>query len=90
MFGSLRDSQVAAHFRVMPYPFGGELGRDVHRGYKYFDNGDCNNHVARPRRRSSIILFWARKLNAAERGNTFYAYDLKALAVFEAVKNWRC
>jgi hypothetical protein len=29
----------------------------------------------------------ARKLNPAERGNTYYAYDLEALAVCEAVKH---
>jgi hypothetical protein len=36
------------------------------------------------------VSYWARKLNPAERGNTYYAYDLEALAVFEAVKHWRC
>jgi hypothetical protein len=36
------------------------------------------------------VSFWARKLNPAERGNTYYAYDLEALAVCEAVKHWRC
>jgi hypothetical protein len=34
--------------------------------------------------------YWARKLNPAERGNTYSAYDLEALAVCEAVKHWRC
>jgi hypothetical protein len=33
---------------------------------------------------------WARKLNPAERGNIYSAYDLEALAVCEAVKHWRC
>jgi hypothetical protein len=33
---------------------------------------------------------WARKLNLAERGNTYYAYDLEALGVCEAVKHCRC
>jgi hypothetical protein len=32
----------------MSYPSGGQLGCGVHRGYKCFDNWDCNNHVARP------------------------------------------
>jgi hypothetical protein len=32
----------------------------------------------------------ARKLNPAERGNTYSAYDLEALAACEAVKHWRC
>jgi hypothetical protein len=36
------------------------------------------------------ISYWARKLNSAERGNTYSAYDLEALAVCEAVKLWRC
>jgi hypothetical protein len=31
----------------------------------------------------------ARKLNPAERFNTYSAYDLGALAVYEAVKPWR-
>jgi hypothetical protein len=35
------------------------------------------------------IFYWMRKLNLAERGNTYYAYDLEALAVSEAVKHWR-
>jgi hypothetical protein len=32
----------------------------------------------------------ARKLNHSERGNTYSAYDLEALAACEAVKHWRC
>jgi hypothetical protein len=36
------------------------------------------------------ISYWARKLNSAERGNTYFAYDLEALAVCEAVKHLRC
>jgi hypothetical protein len=36
------------------------------------------------------VSYWARKLNRAERGNTYSAYDLEALAVCEAVKHWRC
>jgi hypothetical protein len=36
------------------------------------------------------VSYWARKLNKAERGNTYSAYDLEALAVCEAVKHWRC
>jgi hypothetical protein len=36
------------------------------------------------------ISYWARKLNPAEHGNTYSAYDLEALAVCEAVKHWRC
>jgi hypothetical protein len=36
------------------------------------------------------VSYWARKLNPAERGNTYSAYDLEALAVCEAVKHWRC
>eukprot|EP00961_Rhodomonas_salina_P113788 1530209-Rhodomonas_salina.1 len=42
LFGSLRDSQVTAHFRAMPDPSGGRLGRDVHRGYRCFNSGDCS------------------------------------------------
>jgi hypothetical protein len=34
------------------------------------------------------ISYWARKLNLAERANTYYAYDLEALAVCKAVKHW--
>jgi hypothetical protein len=30
------------------------------------------------------VSYWARKLNPVERGNTYYAYDLEALAVCEA------
>jgi hypothetical protein len=29
-------------------------------------------------------------MNPAERGNTYFAYDLDALAVCEAIKHWRC
>jgi hypothetical protein len=28
-------------------------------------------------------------MNPNERGNTYYAYNLEALAVFEAIKDWR-
>jgi hypothetical protein len=34
-----------------------------------------------------LVSHHARKLNSAERGNTHSAYDLKALAVCEAVKH---
>jgi hypothetical protein len=135
----------------MPNPSGGQLGRDVHRGYRCFNIGDCNSHVAKRRRRPATSLYmmhacleafetlklrlisapclilpevnsdatftvatyastlgsaavllqdegggpqpvsyWARKLNPAERGNTYSAYDLEALAVCEYVKHWRC
>jgi hypothetical protein len=36
------------------------------------------------------VSYLARKLNPAERGNTYSAYDLEALAVCEDVKHWRC
>jgi hypothetical protein len=36
------------------------------------------------------LSYWARKLNLVERGNTYFAYYLEALAVCEAVKHWRC
>jgi hypothetical protein len=36
------------------------------------------------------VSSWARKLNPTERGNTYSAYDLEALAGCEAVKHWRC
>lgn len=36
------------------------------------------------------VAYWARKLNVAERGNTYSAYDLEALAVCESIKHWRC
>jgi hypothetical protein len=37
------------------------------------------------------VSYWARKLNPALRGNTYFAYDLEAhLAVCEAVKHWMC
>jgi hypothetical protein len=36
------------------------------------------------------ISYWAQKLNQAERGNTYSAYALEALAVCEAVKHWMC
>jgi hypothetical protein len=52
LFGSLRDSQVKAHFRAMFDPFGGHLGRDVYRNYRCFDSGDRNTLVARPTRRT--------------------------------------
>jgi hypothetical protein len=34
--------------------------------------------------------YWARTVNPTERGNTYSAYDLEALAVSEADKHWRC
>jgi hypothetical protein len=68
-------------------PSRGQLGRDVHRGYQCFDSGNCGSHAARPRRRSSTTSYSARKLNPVERGNTYFAYDLEALAVCEAVKH---
>jgi hypothetical protein len=36
------------------------------------------------------VSYWARKINPAKRGNTYFAYDLKALGVCEAVNHWRC
>jgi hypothetical protein len=33
------------------------------------------------------VSYWARKLNPAERGNTYFAYDFEALVVCEAVKH---
>jgi hypothetical protein len=36
------------------------------------------------------VSYWARKLNPAERGNTYSAYDFEALAVCEAAEHWRC
>jgi hypothetical protein len=36
------------------------------------------------------VSYRARKLNRAERGNTYCAYDLETLAVCEAVKHMRC
>jgi hypothetical protein len=36
------------------------------------------------------LSYWARKLNPAKRGNTYSSYDLKDLAVCEAVKHWGC
>jgi hypothetical protein len=33
--------------------------------------------------------FWARKLNLAERGSTYSAYDLETWAVCKAAKHWR-
>jgi hypothetical protein len=36
----------------------------------------------------SSCLFRARKLKPTERGNTYFAYDLEALVVCEAVKHW--
>jgi hypothetical protein len=35
------------------------------------------------------VSYFARKLNSAERGNTYFAYAVEALAVCEAVKHWR-
>jgi hypothetical protein len=37
-----------------------------------------------------LVSYMARKLNPIERGNTYSPCDLKALAVCEAVKHWRC
>ena len=56
MFGSLQDSQATAHIRAMRDPAGGQLGRDVYRGYGCFDSGDCNNLVARLGRITSTNL----------------------------------
>jgi hypothetical protein len=36
------------------------------------------------------VSYCARKLNPTERGNTYFAYELEALAVCKAVKHWRC
>jgi hypothetical protein len=36
------------------------------------------------------ISSWARKLDPVERGNTYFAYVLEALAVCEAVKHYMC
>jgi hypothetical protein len=36
------------------------------------------------------LSYWAHNLNSIERGNTYFAYDLKASAVCEAVKHWMC
>jgi predicted membrane-bound mannosyltransferase len=36
------------------------------------------------------VSYWVRKLNQAERGNTYFAYDFEALVVYEAVNHWRC
>jgi hypothetical protein len=36
------------------------------------------------------VSYWALKLISDERGNTYSAYDLEALAVCKAVKHWRC
>jgi hypothetical protein len=36
-----------------------------------------------------LVSYLAHKLNLAEQGNTYSAYDLEALAVCEAVKHWR-
>jgi hypothetical protein len=35
------------------------------------------------------VSYMARKLNQAERGNTYFAYDLEAFTVCERVKHWR-
>jgi hypothetical protein len=35
------------------------------------------------------ISYWTRKLNPAERGNTYSANELEALAVCEAVNHWK-
>jgi hypothetical protein len=36
------------------------------------------------------VSSWVCKFNPTERGNTYSSYDLEALAVREAVKQWRC
>jgi hypothetical protein len=36
------------------------------------------------------ISYWARKVNIVERGNSYYACDLEASVICEAVKHWRC
>jgi hypothetical protein len=36
------------------------------------------------------ISFWACKRKSDKRGNSYSAYDLEALVVFEAVKRWKC
>jgi hypothetical protein len=36
------------------------------------------------------VSYWPRKLNPLERGNTYSAYGLEALAVCETVKHWSC
>jgi hypothetical protein len=73
----------------MPNPSGGELGRDAHRGYDVSTVG-INTAILQDRGGLQHVYYWARKLNSIERGNTYSAYDLKASAVCEAVKLWRC
>jgi hypothetical protein len=36
-----------------------------------------------------LVSNWARKLNLIERGNTYSAYDLEALSIYEVVRHWR-
>jgi hypothetical protein len=42
------------------------------------------------RGRLQPVSYSARKLNPAERDNTYFAYDLEVLAACEAIKHWRC
>jgi hypothetical protein len=74
----------------MPDPSGGELGRDVHRGYKCFDSGDCNNYLQDQGGGLQLVSYLARKMNQAKRGYTYSAYDSEALAVCGAFNDWRC
>jgi hypothetical protein len=74
----------------MSNPSGGQLGRDVHRGFKCLTIGVAT--VMWPNQGGSLQLvsYWTRKVNPIVRGKTYSAYDLEAMAVCEAVKHWRC
>jgi hypothetical protein len=74
----------------MPDVSGGRLGRDVHRSYRCFNSGIVTVMLQDQGGSLQLVSYLARKLNPAERGNTYFAYDLEALAVCEAVKLWRC
>jgi hypothetical protein len=88
---SLRDSQVTAHFRDMLDPIGGQLGRDAFTVATYASSVGIATIMLQDREGGlQPFSYRARKLNPAERGNTYSAYDLEALAVCEAVKHWWC
>jgi hypothetical protein len=74
----------------MSNPSGGQLGRDVHRSLNASTVGIAALMLQDQGGGLKPVSFLARKRNPAERGNTYSAYNLKTLAVCEAVKHTRC
>jgi hypothetical protein len=74
----------------MSDPSGGQLGRDMFTVATDASAVGIATFLLQDEGRGlEPVAYWARKLNPDERGNTYSAYCLEALAVCEAVKHWR-